>query len=268
MHVSGQFGFGQFVGREATQRAIAKAQQDGVCVLSACECGHLGRMGEFAEMAAAAGLVFFSWTNTHGGGLDVAPHGGRAKYLSSNPLAAGAPAPGGEPIIMDFSTGAIAAGKIHVARTKQERLPPGCIVNNRGEPSTDPNDYYADPPGALLPFGEHKGFALSVFCDILAGALSGAGTSKLGVKRIANATLMLVVDPGAFAGAEFFAAEITAYAAHLKSCPRRQGVEEILLPGEPEARAFAQRQRTGITLPEVTWQTLRDAADRLGVEVR
>lgn len=263
--VEGDFQFGQVIGRQATARAIRKAKRTGVCVLSIRRSAHLGRMGEFAEMAADAGLVFFSFTNTHGGGLCVAPHGGRERRLSANPLAAGAPLPGGEAIIMDMATAAIADGKVTVAKAKGELLPPGCVVNARGELATDPKEYYGPPLGALLPFGGHKGFALSVFCDVLAGGLSGAGCSKLGVDRIANAMLAVVLDPRAFAGRSRFEREVKAYAQHVKSCPRRKGVEEILLPGEPEAREFARRKRHGIPIPPSTWQALAQAAQACGL---
>jgi uncharacterized oxidoreductase len=263
--VEGGFQFGQVIGRQATARAIRKAKRKGVCVLSICRSAHLGRMGEFAEMTADAGLVFFSFTNTHGGGLCVAPQGGRERRLSANPLAAGAPLPGGEAIIMDMATAAIADGKVTVAKAKGEPLPPGCVVNAHGELTTDPNEYYGPPLGALLPFGGHKGFALSVFCDVLAGALSGAGCSKLGVDRIANSMLAVLLDPRAFAGRSFYNRELKAYARHVKSCPRRNGVAEIFLPGEPEAREFARRKRHGIPIPRSTWQALTDAALASGI---
>ncbi len=263
--VEGGFQFGQVIGRQATAMAIRKAKRAGVCVLTIRRSAHLGRMGEFAEMAAAAGLVYFSFTNTHGGGLCVAPYGGRERRLSANPLAAGAPMPGGTPIIMDMATAAIADGKVSVAKAKGERLPPGCVVDARGKMTTDPNDYYGDPPGALLPFGGHKGFALSVFADIFAGALSGAGCSKIGVDRVANAMLALVLDPRVLAGRRFYDREVKAFARHVKSCPRRNGVEEILLPGAPEEREFARRKREGIPIPESTWIALVQAAREKGV---
>src|ERR1051325_9382533 len=91
--VDGHFGFGQVIGREATAQAIEKAKRSGVCILSLRRSGHLGRIGEWAEVAAEAGLLCFSFTNTHGGGVLVAPYGGRERRLSANPLGAAAPLP-------------------------------------------------------------------------------------------------------------------------------------------------------------------------------
>ena len=257
--VDGHFGFGQVIGREATALAIDKAKRSGVCVLSIRQSAHLGRIGEWAEMAAEAGLVCFSFTNTHGGGVLVAPHGGRERRLSANPLGAGAPLPNGEMLVMDFATSTIAEGKLKVARAKGESVPPGSFVNAQGLPSTDPEEYYADPPGALLPFGGHKGYSLSLFADILAGALSGAGCSK-GDARVANAMLAVFLDPNAFAGMEFFQQETCALVRRVKDCPPMEDVNEVLVPGEPEARTLAVRMAAGIAIEETTWRRLVEIA--------
>jgi uncharacterized oxidoreductase len=264
--VDGHFGFGQVIGREATTLAIEKAKSSGVCVLSIRQSAHLGRIGEWAEMAAEEGLVCFSFTNTHGGGVLVAPHGGRERRLSANPLGAGAPLPEGGMLVMDFATSTIAEGKLKVARAKGESVPPGNFVNAKGEPATDPEEYYADPPGALLPFGGHKGYSLSLFADILAGALSGAGCSK-GEPRVANAMLAIFLDPRAFAGEEFFLQETDELVRRVKDCPPMEGVDEILVPGEPEAGTLAVRMESGIPIDESTWSRLAAIANDRNVPI-
>lgn len=264
--IDGHFGFGQVIGREATALAIAKAKQSGVCILSLRQSAHLGRIGEWAEMAAEEGLVCFSFTNTHGGGVLVAPYGGRERRLSANPLGAGAPLPDDGMLVMDFATSMIAEGKMKVARAKGEAVPEGCFVNAQGELATDPEEYYADPPGALLPFGGHKGYALSFFADILAGALSGAGCSK-GEARVANAMLAIFLDSNAFAGESFFLQETEALVHRVKDCPTMQGVDEILVPGEPEARTYAQRIQSGIFIEDVTWERITEIAHERNVVI-
>jgi uncharacterized oxidoreductase len=263
--VDGHFGFGQLVGREATGWAIPRAKEQGVGVLAIRRSGHLGRLGEFAEMAAEAGLVYFSFTNTHGGGILVAPHGGRERRLSANPIAAAAPLPGGGSMVMDISTSVIAEGKAKVARAQGKPLPPGCMVNSAGEPSTEPAEFYADPPGALLPFGGHKGFALSMFAEVFAGALSGAGCSKGGVSLVANSLLAIFLDPARFSGAPFLEQEIGDLVKHVKSSEPMQGFEEILIPGEPERRAEDQRRQHGIPIDPETWGRITSLAASLGV---
>ena len=153
-----------------------------------------------------------------------------------------------------------------VARAKGEKVPEGCFVNADGELVTDPEEYYANPPGALLPFGGHKGYALSVFADILAGALSGAGCSK-GDPRVANAMLAVFLDPKAFAGEEFYSQETEALVQRVKDCPTMQGVDEILLPGEPEERVYKARSESGIAIEEATWKRIADLALERNVAV-
>lgn len=264
--LDGDFGFGQVIGRQAMVRGIAKAKAEGICVLSLKRSGHLGRVGELMEQATAAGLVSFGFTNTHGGGVLVAPHGGSQRRLAANPLVAGAPLPDGPDVIMDMSTSMIAEGKIKVAHSKGESLPEGMIVNGQGEPSTSPKEYYDDPPGALLPFGGHKGYALSIFCEIMAGAMTGAGCSRDGVERIANGFMAFLLDPAAFAGEEFVSSELCGLVDWIKSSRLRAGFDEIQTPGEPEAKARIERAR-GLHIDVATWERICEVARTRQVSV-
>ena len=255
--LDGDFGFGQVIGRQAMEMGIAKAKAEGVCVLSLRRSAHLGRVGEFMEQAADAGLVAFGFTNTHGAGILVAPFGGCERRLSANPLVAGVPMPGGPNLGMDMSTSTIAEGKIKVARSKGESLPEGMIVNGKGEPTTSPEEYYADPPGALLPFGGHKGFALSLCCEVMAGALTGAGCSKPGVERIANGFMAFLLDPATFSAEDFVGSELGNLTQWVKSSRLQDGFDSIQFPGEPEARMREQRaichiaSERSVAIPEV-----------------
>jgi uncharacterized oxidoreductase len=262
--VQGNYQFGQVVGREAVTLALHKVARDGICILTICRSGHLGRMGEWMEMAVDRGYLGFGFTNTHGGGVLVAPHQGREARLSANPLAAGAPVPSaaGDNIIMDIATCSVAEGKIKVARDKGEQLPPGAIVNNQGEPSVDPADYFCEPPGAVLPFGEHKGSALSLLCEIFAGILTGGECSQAGVERIANGFFALYLDPAAFCDPDAYSTKIRNLVTWIKSAKPLKGQNEILLAGEPESRQYKKRSRDGIPIAEGTWQKiLTTAAD-------
>lgn len=264
--LDGDYGFGQVIGRRAMELGITKAKADGACILSLKRSGHLGRIGEFMEMGAAAGLVCFAFTNTHGAGVLVAPHGGCQRRLSANPLGGGAPMPNGPPLVMDISTSTIAEGKIKVARSRGDSLAAGLIVNGQGQPSTSPEEYYSDPPGALLPMAEHKGFALSMFCEVLAGAMTGAGCSKEGVDRIANGFMALLFDPAVFAGMDFVNDELGQLSQWIKSSRLRAGFDTIQLPGEPEAGARAAR-RDGIDIDDATWSRICEIAAEHNVAV-
>ena len=172
--------------------------------------GHLGRIGDWAEMAAHAGKVSLHFVNTSGGGILVAPFGGSQRRLSANPIAAGVPVKNGPPIILDISTCTIAEGKIKVAFNKGAKVPDGCILDGEGNPTNDPKAFYATPPGAILPLGGHKGYGLSVIAEVLAGALTGGSCSHFGVDRVANNMLSIIFDPAFFQSADGFAEEIDA----------------------------------------------------------
>ena len=265
--VDGHYQFGQLIGRQATALAIGKAKEEGVCILTIRRSSHLGRMGEFMEMAADAGLVSFSFTNTHGGGVLQAPHGGREARLSANPLAAGAPVPGKVDVIMDFATSMTAEGKVKVAQARGEQVPEGCLVDGQGMPTTDPDTYYGDPKGAILPAAGHKGYALAVFADILAGAVAGGSCSHANVDHVANGWFAIFVDPGAFCGQGFYEDQVSGLTDWIHSCPTREGFSEVMLPGEPEARATEKRRSGGIPIEDTTWQNLTAIAEALGVSV-
>jgi uncharacterized oxidoreductase len=249
----GQFGFGQTMGEAAMRLGIAKAARAGVAVVALRNSGHLGRIGDWAEQAAAAGKVSLHFVNTSGGGILVPPFGGTQRRLSANPIAAGVPVPGGQPLIVDISTSAIAEGKLKVAFNKGALVPDGCIIDSRGRPTNDPKVFYADPPGAILPFGGHKGYALGMVCEVLAGALTGGGCSDPKVKCVANGMLSIVMDPGLFRPDDGFAAEVSRFIDFVRSSTPATPGGEILMPGEPEARTKAKRLRDGIELDETTW---------------
>jgi hydroxycarboxylate dehydrogenase B len=265
--VDGQFGFGQVMGEHAVKLGVDKASRQGVAVVALRNSGHLGRIGDWAELAAALGKVSLHFVNTNGGGILVAPFGGTERRLSANPIAAGVPIPNGPPIIVDISTCMIAEGKIKVAFNKGVTVPDGCILDSEGQPTNDPKAFYATPPGAILPFGGHKGFGLSIIAEVLAGALSGSACSRSGVDRVINNMLSIIFDPACFATATGFSDEILSLIAHVKSSRTVTPDGEILMPGEPEARTRATRLRDGIEIDQTTWGQIVATGETLGVAV-
>ena len=121
--IEGSFGYGQVIGKEAMEIASRRASDHGFALVAIRNSGHLGRIGAWPQMLAEAGLVSFHFVNTSGFGILVAPHGGRDRRLSANPIAAGAPVAGGSPLILDIATSVIAEGKIQIARNRKEELP-------------------------------------------------------------------------------------------------------------------------------------------------
>ena len=263
--VDGQFGFGQVIGEEAMNLGIAKSAKQGVAVIALRNSGHLGRIGDWALMAARAGKVSLHFVNTSGGGILAAPFGGISRRLSANPIAAAVPVKDGSPIILDISTCAIAEGKVRVALNKGVRVPDNCLLDGRGKPTNEPKAFYGPPAGAILPFGGHKGYGLSVIVEMLAGAMTGGSCSNPGTKRIANNMFTILMDPDMFQAHETFAAEVTRFIAYVKTSEKAAPGGDILMPGEPEERTRAHRIEHGIDLDDTTWDQLVATCRSLGI---
>lgn len=267
--VDGGFGYGQVIGREAMDLAIARANLHGFSLTAIRNSGHLGRIGAWPEQLAAAGLVSISFVNTTGFGILVAPFGATERRLSANPIAAGAPGPDG-PIILDISTAAMAEGKIQVARNKGARLPAGHVLDGSGAPTEDPDAFYGPPAGAILPFGGHKGSGLSIFCEMLAGCLTGGGASNPNnpsAHRLVNNMLTLAFKPGLFQASGAFDADLAGLIDWIRSARPVEPGGDVLLPGELERRTRAERLAAGVPIDAVTAEQMADAARALGVEI-
>lgn len=266
--VDGRFGYGQVIGKEAMELAADRAGAHGMATLAIRNSGHLGRIGAWPELLAQRGYASIHFVNTSGFGILVAPHGGSDRRLSANPIAAGVPVAGGAPIILDIATSVVAEGKIQVARNKGEKLPFGMVLDGHGHPTTDAEAFYSDPPGAILPFGGHKGSGLSFFCEILAGSLSGGCASNPRsptAGRLVNNMLSLVFDPAAFGSAKAFAEDVMRLADYVKSSPPIEAGGTVLLPGEIEVQSRNDREINGLAIDEETWRQLEASATSLGV---
>ena len=266
--IEGGWGFGQVIGLEAFEVAIRKAESAGLCIVAVSQCGHIGRVGHYPELAARHGLVTVLFVNTHGAGKLAAPWGGRGRRLSANPISVGVPRKNAEPLVLDMATSAIAEGKLKDALNRGVSAPPDCIVDAGGNPTTDPVAYFGPPQGALLPFGQHKGFGLAFVIDILAGALSGAGCSRDSATRIGNGFLAFLVRPDHLRNDADFFADVDALVHHVKNSELAAGFDEILAPGEPEIRTRQQRTRDGIHVDDGAWGKIRATASRYGLDLQ
>jgi uncharacterized oxidoreductase len=264
----GQYGFGQVLGEHAMQLGIDKAKKHGVAVVALRNAGHLGQIGAWPLLVARAGLTSLHWVNTSGAGILVAPFGGIDRRLSANPIAAGVPVKNGEPIVLDMSACTIAEGKIKVALNKGLQVPPNCIVDSKGRPTTDPKVFYGTPPGSILSIAGHKGYGLGIVAEVLAGALTGGGCSDpKNANRLANGMVSIILNQNLFQPEDAFAAEIQRFIAWVKSAETTTPDGEILMPGEIEARNREQRIRDGIELDETTWTQLMTVAKAEGVHL-
>jgi len=266
--IDGEQGLGQIVAKSAIELGVERARTHGVAVVGVQNSAHMGRIGAWAELAAAGGMVSLHFVNTTGYGIQVAPFGGSDRRLSVNPIALGVPRPGHEPLIHDMSTGAVAAGKIRVARNKGEQLPEGCIIDNQGRPSSDPEAFFADPPGALTTAAGHKGYGLAIFVEILAGALTGGGSGHPDNEtagRPINNLLSILIDPDKMAGTDALARDLERLIAYVKASPPIAPGGEVLMPGEVERRRKAKLLEDGLPLDPNTLDQVRAAARMVGV---
>lgn len=264
----GEWGFGQVLMHSLQKTATKKAKESGLCLATVHHAGHIGRLGEYCEQAAADGLVSMLMVNSHGGAVRVAPPGGKAPRLSTNPLAIGVPN-GNKPLSLDFSTSATAEGKVRVKKIAGQQCPDGWLLDPDGKPTNDPNALYGSPPGSILPMGglqAYKGFGLGLMIEILTGALSGGAVAgPVPYPKKGNCVFFLLIAPGQFGGTEHFAAEVQKLDAYIRSCPRVDGCDEIILPGDPERKLVEKRRREGIVLDAENWKALVTLAEKLGV---
>jgi uncharacterized oxidoreductase len=279
--VDGNYGFGQTIGPLAVDLGIAKARASGMAVIGLRHSGHIGRVGDWAERAAAAGLISIHFVNVEAGEL-VAPFGGVDRRFSTNPFCVGIPSDDAGPmLLLDMATSLVAEGKVLVASRGGKPVPDGSLVSPDGRFSADPETLYgpltpeaprdpANGEGALVAFGLHKGSGIAFMCEILAGVLTGGGTSGPipGGKRarISNGMFSLYLDPAKF-GQPDFAANARAYVAYVKASRPTTAGGEVLVPGEPEARMRADRLANGIPLPLDAWASIVATARALGVLV-
>ena len=266
--LNGNWGFGHVIAQKAMSLAIEKAKSSTISAISVYNCNHIGRIGSYPLMAAEAGMVGITMVNAGGTALYVAPFGGRDGRLATNPIAIATPTREGHPILLDITSSVVAQGKIRVAVNRGEPVPLGWLINNEGEPTQDPQDLMESPQGALLPLGGiagHKGYALGLMIDILGGALSGAGCSGSGNTRLQNGVLMIALDVANFTPLDDFYEHVDGLVAHVKASPTAPGFDEILAPGEIEARQTEHRLRDGIPIDDETWRQIQEAAAEVGI---
>lgn len=265
--LDGCHGYGQVIGLEAMQMAIERAKRHGTCIMTLASAHHLGRIGHWAEMAVAAGLVAIHFVNviSH---ARVAPYGGADARFGTNPCTIGIPLPGEPPLILDFATSAVAQGKMRVAHNKGEKVPPGRLIDDKGNPTTDPRYVVVPPWGALLTFGEYKGYGLAVACELLGGALTGGGTWHYDDHtrmRVYNGMLTMLIDPHKLGTAEAFAGETRAFLDWLRASPPAPGYDKVRIAGEPERETKARRDKEGLPVDATTWSEILAAGEKVGV---
>jgi uncharacterized oxidoreductase len=268
----GQWGFGQVQAHRLLDLILPRARALGIAAGTARNCGHIGRLGDYAERAAEQGLILIATVNNNGSGHRVAPPGGKAGRLGTNPLCAAVPTEDG-PVVLDFGTSAVAEGKVRTYYAAGRKpVPEGWLLDASGRPTTDPSVLYEPPLGTILPMGgaqSYKGFGLSLILDMLAGGLTGGRScfEAAPPQPKGNNVVFVLLDPSHFAGSECLLREATGVAGFVRQTPPSEGVDAITLPGDPERKILAERSAKGIPIDEGHWAKLVEVARPLAVEV-
>ena len=268
--ISGNWTFGQVAAGYAMQKAICKAKESNVAIVGMVQAYHIGRLGEYSEMAAEQEMVSMVFGSGYAEGLPSAvPFGGREKVLQSNPIAMGFPAGRRPSMIIDIATSIVANNKINLARAKNQPLPLGWIIDKDGNPTTDP--LALDEGGGVLPFGGHKGYALMLAAEFLGRILTGSkffAEDDLGgpVMREQGVT-MVVFRADLFQSLDAFIQLADVKISQMKKVVPAPGFKEVLVPGDVENQARMDRRTNGIPLSDAVWRSLTELSGSLGISV-
>jgi LDH2 family malate/lactate/ureidoglycolate dehydrogenase len=258
--IDGRDAMGQVLTAQAMHDAIRRAKAHGIGAVGLRNSNHFGTAMYFTLIAARAGCVSFLATNASPA---MAPWGGRKKTVGTNPWSWAAPAGKYAPMVLDIANTGVARGKIYLARQKGQRIPEGWAINAEGAPTTDPEEAIN---GIILPMAQHKGYAIAAMMDVLSGVLTGSafGTGVHGPYQIEHKSgagqFMIALDIAHFQPLSGFEVRMDQYVEELKSVPLAQGFEEILYPGEMEARNEERNRAEGLLLPDDTLGDLRKLA--------
>jgi LDH2 family malate/lactate/ureidoglycolate dehydrogenase len=270
-YVDAGHALGAVTATRALQLACEKAAGAGIGCVSTKNSSDIGRLGSYLWQPAKHGYLTLLMVNDSGGMPSVAPFGGAARFFSTNPCAAGIPRGEEEPIIIDMSTSMTSAGRLKLEARRDASIPDGWLLNQRGESVVEPSSFFENPEDVfLLPLGGmlagHKGFALQLLIDVIAGALGGAGVATGTDPGIeANAIFALAIDPEHFASRETFTRMVNELVVGLKHVKPLPGFDEVRVPGERAARERRMRQAAGIPLHTATRDELRTVLAGLGL---
>jgi len=266
----GGLGYGRRVMDKAMEAAIAKCRTLGTSIIAVSNAHHIGRVGTYGEIAANAGFVSLFFCNSVGHHPIVAPFGGRHAKLSTNPMCFAMPATAQENLfLLDIASSRTSYFKTLDVAARGEPTAEGMLLDSKGCATTDPAVLMQTPPGALLPFGDHKGFGLAVFSELLAVALSGGKTICSHTVENTSITNVvgILIDPAAFPGATGYAEEALTYINYLKATEPQDACSPVVIPGERLRRSRAESQDVGVPISTITLGALIEEAQKLGLRL-
>ena len=259
------YGFGQIGARFAAELAIEMAREHGIAAVSLGQTTHIGRLGEYTQMMAAQGMIGIGFTSGTMYSSWVTPYGGRERVMGTNPMSFAVPCGDDGTLLLDFATASLAHGKVMLAQAKGVPVPQGMMLDKHGRPSTDAS--ILDDGAVLLAMGLHKGSGLSMMMEIIPTLLAGKRPISSPDFHFGNPTLLMALLPEAFDDGTDFSRQVELLKRKVNAVKPAEGFDEVLAPGEPEARSYAERVQAGIPLPDSVWADLRRLADELGVQI-
>ena len=269
--IDGDWGFGQVLADFATKECIKKASKNNIGCVALKNCNHLGRLSDFTIQAAKKNMIGIAFANLHGISHIVSPHGGIDRKLPSNPISVAAPISAKKFFNMDMSSCSISEGKVKLKYLDNLLMKKGYLINNLGKLTSNPKDFYEKPKGAILPLGgiaSHKGFALSMAIDILAGALSNAGCTSNKNKRHGNALTLIFIKISSFSKLKDFKKNVNSLCNHVQTSRLAKGVKKILIPGEFELNIQKKQKKNGLKINKKILQKMEELANSKGISLK
>jgi LDH2 family malate/lactate/ureidoglycolate dehydrogenase len=258
--------FGQIAAMRATNLVAEKARRFGVASVGIRNSNHFGMAAHYALKLTEQKLIGIILSN---GPPAIAPWGGKTSMVGTNPMCIGFPADKNDSIILDMATSTVARGKIRLAALKGEKIPEGWAFDEEGNPTSDP---IAALRGSLAPIGGPKGYGLALSLDIIGGLVTGSNFLQ-DVKALddfsgpsGTGAFIEAINIGSFISYQEYAENITKYIKEIKGCPKKNGVNEIFLPGEIERRELESRSELGIPLNQEVLRELKKLVEKFDVK--
>lgn len=253
--VDARRGFGHRMALLALDHAMQQVPHHRVALLALRNSGHVSRVGTYSEYCAARGYVSLHFVNVVGHAPIVSPFGAAQGGFSTNPISMAMPVNAVAKPLLDIATSTVAFGKVRVANNKGETMPPGCLLDEYGLPTTNPAPMANDRIGSLAAFGEHKGSGLGIFVELLAGAMASdhtVATLEHLPRGVINNMFSIIIDPSAFDDVSSIETRTEQFYDYIKSRKPATGVDEVLMPGDAENHNRKTRTRDGIFVDDET----------------
>lgn len=253
--VDAKRGFGHRMALLALDHAMQGIPDHKVAILALRNSGHVSRVGTYSEYCAARGYVSLHFVNVVGHAPIVSPFGAAQSGFSTNPISMAMPVNKIAKPLLDIATSTVAFGKVRVANNKGAQMPPGCLLDENGIETLDPAPMANDHLGSLAAFGAHKGSGLGIFVELLAGALASdhtVATMPALPRGVINNMFSIVIDPSAFDDSQNIERRTEEFYDFIKSRKPANGVDEVLMPGEPEIRNRQSRRQDGVFVDNQT----------------